>query len=418
MNQPAKAVKTVNPWTRSALPIVGSVVGSVVGCVVVAPIACYHGGDPEGSATAGETTTTGSTTSPTTSPSPTSASASGPSPGTTSSTSTSSSTSWSTSTASSTTDGDDSTTTGDSDTTTSKVPVCGDGVIDPKEECDLGPDNDDAGACTSECLAAMCGDGHLQVGQGEACDEGVENSNTGTCTLTCQLPKCGDRYVQPGEACDDGTNDGSYGGCTPECELADRCGDGEPQEPYEECDKGLDNGSEDGLCTIACRWSGNLVFVSSEQVTGALGGLVGADAKCDAWAKAAGLVQLEGQGFMAWLSDAQDSPATRFTHSTKRYMLVDGTEIAKNWEELADGDLAEAIALTEYGLPPGTNTQVWTATTVTGKLKDKDKTCLGWHSAGKDGFGGLGSALSVTTPWTDGGALSCKLGARIYCMAQ
>lgn len=34
--------------------------------------------------------------------------------------------------------------------------VCGDGVIDSGEECDLGPDNADDGTCTSACLLAAC----------------------------------------------------------------------------------------------------------------------------------------------------------------------------------------------------------------------------------------------------------------------
>lgn len=370
-------------------------------------LSCYSGGDaPGGSATAGETTTTTTTESPTSAPEET---ATAPASGT----------------ASGASAGGGSTSTQDSDTSgedasTAKVPLCGDGDVDPMEECDLGPDNDDAGDCTTTCKVPSCGDGHVQPGHGEACDDGYNNSNTAHCTLSCQLAACGDGFVQPGEKCDDGVNDGSYGGCTPKCdERADHCGDGDPQFKHEECDEGPDNGSADGLCNIACRWSGNLVFVSSEAFTGALDGLDGADAKCDALATAAGLVLLESEGFKAWLSDGAASPTTRLKHSDERYILVDGTEVAKDWEDLVDGDLAEAIALTEYGEPyDAVNSQVWTATTVTGKLGDELATCLEWKSEDKKESGGRGSALSVKGLWTESGVLSCGLTARLYCVAQ
>src|SRR5690606_38461702 len=45
--------------------------------------------------------------------------------------------------------------------TTGLASVCGDGVEQPGEACDLGPLNDDYGACTRECALAVCGDGLL-----------------------------------------------------------------------------------------------------------------------------------------------------------------------------------------------------------------------------------------------------------------
>ena len=61
---------------------------------------------------------------------------------------------------------------------------------------------------------------------------------------------CGDGIRTPDEVCDDGVNDGSYGHCTPDCLWGPYCGDGNIDQPYEECDDGnSDNG--DG-CSASC----------------------------------------------------------------------------------------------------------------------------------------------------------------------
>lgn len=45
-----------------------------------------------------------------------------------------------------------------------------------QEGCDLGGENSDQGECTSECKAAVCGDGKLWSGM-EQCDDGDENGD-------------------------------------------------------------------------------------------------------------------------------------------------------------------------------------------------------------------------------------------------
>ena len=77
---------------------------------------------------------------------------------------------------------------------------CGDGIVDPTEECDDGNDVDDDG-CTNACLAPGCGDGVRQPS--EACDDG-NNLDGDDCNADCTLPRCGDGTVDPFEDCDDG----------------------------------------------------------------------------------------------------------------------------------------------------------------------------------------------------------------------
>ena len=79
---------------------------------------------------------------------------------------------------------------------------------------------------------------------------------------------------------------------------------------------------------------------------GNLGGLAGADAKCDLLASNAGLTGT----FRAWLSDGIDSPDTRFLKAGNPYVLVDNTTvIASDWTDLTSGSIQAPINLTELG---------------------------------------------------------------------
>jgi len=69
--------------------------------------------------------------------------------------------------------------------------VCGDGLVEGNEECDLGPQNSDyaSDTCRRNCRLPRCGDGVQD--KGEQCD-GTPNC-TPSCTLACaaaaQLPQ-------------------------------------------------------------------------------------------------------------------------------------------------------------------------------------------------------------------------------------
>jgi cysteine-rich repeat protein len=67
-----------------------------------------------------------------------------------------------------------------------KPPVCGDGYVDPGEQCDDGAANSNTtpNACRKNCQAAHCGDG--VVDNGEACDDGNADPNDG-CTNQCTI---------------------------------------------------------------------------------------------------------------------------------------------------------------------------------------------------------------------------------------
>ena len=62
---------------------------------------------------------------------------------------------------------------------------CGDGNVDPGEECDDGVNNANMNSCTSSCTTAKCGDGYIWWGQ-EECDDGNTKSDDG-CSSECKL---------------------------------------------------------------------------------------------------------------------------------------------------------------------------------------------------------------------------------------
>jgi cysteine-rich repeat protein len=139
---------------------------------------------------------------------------------------------------------------GDECTNECKTPDCGDGVLDPVEDCDDGND-DDADACLSTCVDASCGDGHV-FAEEEECDDAEFTSDTAMCTSMCKLAVCGDGLVLlDGEECDDGEFNSNTAMCTADCAIA-VCGDGLIYEGGgEECDAGMDIGN-DQACTSEC----------------------------------------------------------------------------------------------------------------------------------------------------------------------
>ena len=159
------------------------------------------------------------------------------------------------------------------------------------------------------------------------------------------------------------------------------------------------------------------VFVTSITYPANLGGLAGADAKCQSRAVAAGL----GGTWRAWLSDQTVSAASRLTHNAGPYKLVDGTPIANSWTDLTDGVLANPINKTEFGgLPPATTTcpnMVYTQTFVDGSNLVFNNACFNWTSNSGDGVAG---AYDSTTNWWTFSCVGslCSGQGTLYCFEQ
>jgi cysteine-rich repeat protein len=72
---------------------------------------------------------------------------------------------------------------GDGDGEGEPKPVCGNGIVEVDEECDLGSHNSDTGLCKTDCKNQVCGDSF--TGPGEECDDGnlVEDD---ACSSLCE----------------------------------------------------------------------------------------------------------------------------------------------------------------------------------------------------------------------------------------
>ena len=293
-------------------------------------------------------------------------------------------------------------------TTTCMSAACGDGFVQPGEACEL-----DAPDCT-DCRWATCGDGMLQ--RHEPCDGASD-----TCTDFCSEPRCGDGYVSPGEGCDDG-NALAGDDCTPDCQPS-VCGDGvvASDEPCDDMNAALGDG-----CTPDCTRDARFAFVTSARYQGgALGGLPGADVRCQDLAQAAGLPG----SYRAWLSDGAASPASRFTKGDLPYILPPSplgpdVVVVGSWLDLVDGTLTHAIQVSEKGelLAPGAScldadALAWTHTGPTaGPLAD-DANCGGWKL--NNGVGAAGLVHHDDPTWTDGcAAIGCTKALHLYCFEQ
>jgi cysteine-rich repeat protein len=217
--------------------------------------------------------------------------------------------------------------------------LCGNGVMDPGEECEY--DSPGAGeACLPSCRCGppppcggpSCGDGRLDAH--EECDDGNGNSDDG-CTACCErispltwcafdqcfyqplvcvkpwtaaLSQCGNGIVEtliPEEECDDGNlidGDGCSAICRWEPDPAPpQCGNA-VLEVGEECDDGSNDGGY-AECAVGCRLGARCGDAIVQEEDGELcdrgsgnnlGGYYGCESDCQFSARCGdGIVQLE-----------------------------------------------------------------------------------------------------------------------------
>jgi len=204
---------------------------------------------------------------------------------------------------------------------------------------------------------------------------------------------------------------------------------------------GADSLCENGRCTLACHGAtsncdGDVsngcetlldhchkrVFVSSAVYTGNLGGLAGADSKCQALADAAML----GGSYKAWMSDEAIPARDRLTHSADSYVLPSGQEIAANWSALVsfithpidETEGRELPAATPgIGGPCSESPAVMTGTFGDGTI-DQASTCNNWTDDGSSSLVGIGNT-DYASLWTAHCAADwCDIPMHIYCFEQ
>lgn len=162
-----------------------------------------------------------------------------------------------------------------------------------------------------------------------------------------------------------------------------------------------------------------IVFASDTGYRGNLGGLAGADGLCNDMAAAGGLPSGD---YRAWMSDATDSPSTRFTHDGGPFQLPDGGIIAQDWADLVDGELNDAIAVDFWGEFIDVAAFVWTNTDWRGEIvsTSSEENCSSWTNPDPEQMGGVGRMHWGGENWTYAGtAVSCADEEPfIYCFQQ
>ena len=181
---------------------------------------------------------------------------------------------------------------------------------------------------------------------------------------------------------------GIVGECEPRVCAADECG---------KVNVGCNQVVDCGECPT------NTAFVTSQSYTGALGGLVGADANCQSLAEAANLVGT----YRAWLSadgvDARDRLA-----GGKGWKRVDGKVVARTVDDLLTTGPLYTL-LDEYGDPASS----WV---LTGTMGTGDAAAINCENYTSDSAQGqVGFANHVGPRFTEGTTKGCAVAARLYC---
>jgi len=161
------------------------------------------------------------------------------------------------------------------------------------------------------------------------------------------------------------------------------------------------------------------VFVTSSTFNSNLGGLKGADAKCQMEADGPASIVPSGT-YMAWLSDGTDSPDTRFTKSSHPYVLPNGKKIAENYTDLTDGSILQAINIDPTGQSVGYQL-FWTGTNPDGTtMRDDDYLgCGAWaRDPIADTWAHVGHTGKKSSVWSRGEYVPCRRTNKLACFQQ
>ncbi len=158
-----------------------------------------------------------------------------------------------------------------------------------------------------------------------------------------------------------------------------------------------------------------VVFVTTGAWAGNFGGLSQADAYCQTEAEAA---SLNGK-YKAWLSTDSISAASRLTHSSLPYALVDGTVVDNSWTDLTNGLYGSNLNPIDIAADGTTiaSGKVWTGTNGFGD--NVGTSCSDWTSNSSSVNGRAGTLTSHENgEWTDGTNYACNDTAHLYCFEQ
>jgi cysteine-rich repeat protein len=193
------------------------------------------------------------------------------------------------------------------------------------------------------------------------------------------------------------------------------CGDGEV-DPGEECDDG--NIDQEDACNLICARR-RIVFVTSVELQGDIGGLALADGLCRQLAGAAGLEHWKT--FNAWLSDSTTSAAYRLFPGKGIYTRTDGVIVTRKAKDFVSGQLEAPISVDEKGTLVGASS-VWTGTLPDGSAVPGAQHCDDWTSKSGLARGHIGDSSASDSSWThipqpEVNPTGCSIASiRLFCI--
>jgi hypothetical protein len=171
--------------------------------------------------------------------------------------------------------------------------------------------------------------------------------------------------------------------------------------------------SLEATATFIPRVPSNLAFVSSASYSGALGGVVGANFKCDQLAFAAG-INNPGSSWVAWLSANGDPAADKI--SDGGISRIDAVPFAFDRQGLLSGEILSPLNVDEFGRTLDAGETIWTGTFADGTPASKN--CNNWTSNQLAATGWSGVAGGGPGLWTSIGEAACNAPHRLYCVSK
>jgi hypothetical protein len=159
----------------------------------------------------------------------------------------------------------------------------------------------------------------------------------------------------------------------------------------------------------------HVVFITTAQPTGAIGGLAMADGICQTEAVKSKHPAVGGRAFQAWLSDTLTSAAARYDKPAGRYVMPSGIVVANDFAELLSGKLAHPIVENADGAT-APNTRVWTGTLPDGGRSGSN--CNNWLTNLDNFVGTTGRVDASDVNWTFAYNEVCSDDWPLYCISQ
>ena len=190
---------------------------------------------------------------------------------------------------------------------------------------------------------------------------------------------------------------------------------GGPDAAAETGDLSLEAGADaaDAADAANPRERNRVMFLTSATYTGNLGGIAGANDKCNA----AAVVNpaLMRATFGAWISTGASSAAKRFAKDARPIVAPNGDSLAPGgWPDLARVPHSSKILSDENGTLVTANFVVWTGTAANGDDLPGGSSCSDWTT--DSGMGVAGDADKLDEAWTNDAAKVCSTSGHLYCL--